>query len=67
MLFKKHPYTFVGSFNDDIIFLFFSESGEFDDGFAYPMYVRFPDIQDELEPDPRFAHLYFLLKKNGNF
>jgi|GEM_PF-2085922 len=67
MLFKKHPYTFVGSFNSDIIFLFFSESGEFDDGFAYPMYVRFPDIQDELEPDPRFAHLYVPVKEKWEF
>ncbi len=58
MLFKKHPYTFVGSFDESIIFLFFSESGEFDDGFAYPMRVEFPSIQDEIEPDERWAKFY---------
>jgi len=51
MLFKKHPYLFVGSFNEEITFLFFSESGEFNDAFAYPMLVEFPWFEYENTPD----------------
>jgi hypothetical protein len=51
MLFKKHPYLFVGSFNREITFLFFSESGEFNDAFAYPMLVELPWFEYENTPD----------------
>jgi hypothetical protein len=51
MLFKKHPYLFVGSFSEEITFLFFSKSGEFDDAFAYPMRVELPWFAYENTPD----------------
>lgn len=40
MMFKTHPYLFTGAFSDDLTFVFFSENGEFDDGFAYPMEAK---------------------------
>jgi len=51
MLFKKHPYLFVGSFSREITFLFFSGSGEFNDAFAYPMRVELPWFGYENTPD----------------
>jgi hypothetical protein len=37
MVLKTHPYLFTGAFDEDLVFIFFSENGEFDDGFAYPI------------------------------
>jgi len=40
MMFKTHPYLFASAFDKDLVFVFFSESGEYDDGFAYPVRAK---------------------------
>ena len=44
MMFAKHPYLFCGAFSNRLHYLFFSESGEFDNGFTYPIKVQITGI-----------------------
>jgi len=51
MMLRKHPYLFCAAFNNSpLYYLFFSESGEFDDGFAYPIKARMVPIEFENNP-----------------
>lgn len=54
MMLTKHPYLFCGAFHENpLYYLFFSESGEFDDGFAYPIKAKIVPIKFEDGPkDP---------------
>ena len=54
MLLTKHPYLFCGAFNENPLYcLFFSESGEFDDGFVYPIKAKIVPLKFEDGPkDP---------------
>ncbi|MBX0311059.1 MAG: hypothetical protein JHC31_04545 [Sulfurihydrogenibium sp.] len=52
MIFKTHPYLFASTFDDNLVFIFFSESGEFDDGFAYPIRAQIvPMVFENSEED----------------
>jgi hypothetical protein len=45
---RKHPYLFCGAFHGNgLYYLFFSESGEFNDGFVYPIKARIVPIDFE--------------------
>jgi hypothetical protein len=53
-MFAKHPYLFCGTFNENgLYYLFFSESGEFDDGFVYPIKAQIVPIGFENDSDVR--------------
>jgi hypothetical protein len=53
-MFAKHPYLFCGTFNENgLYYLFFSESGEFDDGFVYPIKAQIVPIDFENDSDVR--------------
>jgi hypothetical protein len=52
MMFAKHPYLFCGTFNENgLYYLFFSESGEFDDGFVYPIKAQIVPMEFENDPN----------------
>jgi hypothetical protein len=53
MMFAKHPYLFCGGFSNHLYYLFFSESGEFDDGFAYPIKAQIVPVEFENDADVR--------------
>jgi hypothetical protein len=54
MIFTKHPYLFCGAFHENpLYYLFFSESGEFDDGFAYPIKAQIAPMEFENKPSVR--------------
>jgi len=53
MMFTKHPYLFCGAFHGHLYYLFFSESGEFDDGFVYPIKAQIVSIGSENKPNIR--------------
>jgi hypothetical protein len=53
-MFAKHPYLFCGTFHAaGLYYLFLSESGEFDDGFVYPIKARIVPL--EFEDNPKDA------------
>jgi hypothetical protein len=54
MMLKKHIYLFSAAFHGNgLYYLFFSESGEFDDGFAYPIKAQTVLMKFENDPDVR--------------
>jgi hypothetical protein len=54
MMLVKHPYLFCGAFHGNPLYhLFFSESGEFDDGFVYLMKAQMVPMDFENDPDVR--------------
>ena len=53
MMLTKHPYLFCGAFYSHLYHLFFSESGEFDDGFAYPIEAQIVWMGFEDNPKDR--------------
>jgi hypothetical protein len=52
-MFAKHPYLFCGAFHNRLYYLFFSESGEFDDGFTYLIESQMPPMEFENDADLR--------------
>jgi hypothetical protein len=53
-MFAKHPYLFCGAFHGNgLYYLFLSESGEFDDGFAYPIKAQIVPMKFENDSDVR--------------
>ncbi|WP_299237981.1 hypothetical protein [Sulfurihydrogenibium sp.] len=52
MMITKHPYLFCGTFDENpLYYLFFSESGEFDDGFVYPIKAQIVPLKFEDGPN----------------
>jgi hypothetical protein len=52
MMITKHPYLFCGAFDENPLdYLFFSESGEFDDGFVYPIKAQIVFYKYENDAD----------------
>jgi len=52
MMITKHPYLFCGAFNGNPLYhLFFSESGEFNDGFVYPIKAQIVSLKFENDAD----------------